>query len=95
MAPYALRQVPQVMKVQMKRTQRGPVYNPTVLDTEFVRGTIPRMPIVGESMRFYHRRMDEGWWTTSPVEKITRKGKTYTLKTMNSVYTLIKGWGQE
>lgn len=83
------------MKVQVRRTKRGTVYNPTVLDTEFVRGSIARMPKVGEVLRFYHRRMDEGWWTTSPVEKITREGKTYILKTMNSVYILIKGWGKE
>lgn len=82
-----------VTKVQLKRTQRGPMNPPLVVDDGFVRGSMKRMPTVGESMQFFHRHMDEGWIVTSPVVDIEKNGQTWNIRTKNSSYTLIRGWG--
>lgn len=82
-----------MIKVQLRRIKTGEEHVPTRLDNEFVKGVIPRMPKVGEGIIFYYTRMDEGWWRTTPIREIVKRGQQMDLLTLNSIYTLVKGWG--
>lgn len=81
------------MKVQLRRIKTGPIHNDTPLDDHFVKGSVVRLPKVGEAIVFYHRHFGDGWWHTSPIKEIVKRGKQIDYITMNSIYTLVKGWG--
>lgn len=81
------------MKVQLRRIKTMPIHNETPLDDQFIKGSVKRLPVVGETLTFYHRHFGEGWWITTPIREIVKRGKQIDYITMNSIYTLVKGWG--
>lgn len=83
------------IKVKLRRTKTGEVFNFTHLDGTFIRGSVERLPVIGQPVVFYHRRFGDGWWTTTPVQTITKRGRTIEFETRNSKYVLVKGWGEE
>lgn len=81
------------MHVQLRRTERGAHYIPLDVDAGFVRGTMTHMPRVGFPMQLFYTEMDKGWLVTTPVTSIVRDGAKWIVKTRNSTYTLLRGWG--
>lgn len=81
-------------RIRIKRVKRSPHFNPTRLDDKFVNATIPRIPVVGESLNVVFDRLGYGSWQTTDVIK-RRAGKTVViLQTRNSTYHIKLGWGK-
>lgn len=77
-------------KIRIKRIKHfNTGYNKHLLDDEFLKGFIMRLPKIGKSLCVDLGK--EYWWTT-PVLTIESKRTVIIVRTQNSVYHIKLGW---
>lgn len=84
------------MKIRIQRIGRSGDYFPHPIDDKLMDGTIKGGIRRGKYMDIQFARLGDGAWHTTKVVRIEFGGENAKLvHTQNSIYLVVKGWGEE
>ena len=83
------------MKIQIQRIGRSEDYSHHSVDDHLMEGTIKGNIRPGIELDIQFAHLDQGMWHTTKVTRIEYRGENKMLvHTKNSIYRVIKGWGE-